>query len=129
MLLPSKSEGLGRYNTKLRHVWKKSLFGLDYWQTDKISLKNIYFSLILYVVFILPSQCFFPKLQLHVVKNWNNFCYSLFICISSKSVSPIFEIVFQTGDIDRFVLCSVISFLYFEIESSFSREKSPAAES
>ena len=41
----------------------------------------------------------------------------------SKSVSHIFEILFQTGDINIFVLHGVLFSRYVQLKSSFSDEK------
>ena len=43
--------------------------------------------------------------------------------MSSKSVSQIFEISFQTGDINIFVLRGVFFSRYIQLKSSFSDEK------
>ena len=45
------------------------------------------------------------------------------ICMSSKIVSQIFKILFQTGDINIFVLRSVFFSRYVRIKSSFLDEK------
>ena len=42
--------------------------------------------------------------------------------MSSKSVSQIFKILFQIGDIDIFVLRGVLFSRYIELKSSFSDE-------
>ena len=58
-------------NTKSRHVWKKTAIWICIGLLiDQLSLKNCIFLLILRVVFIVPSHCFFPKLQLHVTKKF-----------------------------------------------------------
>ena len=67
--------------------------------------------------FIFPSQYSSPKLQLQFLLNYVS------IYISSKSVSQIFKIIIQTGDINIFVHNSVISVLQFQIKTSFSSEK------
>ena len=46
--------------------------------------------------------------------------------MSSKSVSQIFKILFQTGDINIFVLRGVFVSRYIQLESSFSDEKTLA---
>ena len=45
------------------------------------------------------------------------------IYMSSKSVSQIFKILFQTGDINIFVLRCVFSSRYVRLKSSFSERK------
>ena len=48
--------------------------------------------------------------------------------MSSKSVSQIFKILFQTGDINIFVLRGVFFSRYVQLKSSFSDEKSISVE-
>ena len=48
--------------------------------------------------------------------------------MSSKSVSQIFKILFQTGDINIFVLRGVFVSRYVQLKSSFSDEKEINAE-
>ena len=48
--------------------------------------------------------------------------------MNSKSVSRIFEILFQTGDINIFVLRSVFFSRYVQLKSSFSEEKNISSE-
>ena len=48
--------------------------------------------------------------------------------MSSKSVSKIFEILFQTGDINIFVLRGVFFSRYFQLKSSFYDEKNISGE-
>ena len=43
--------------------------------------------------------------------------------MSSKRVSQIFKILFQTGDINIFVLGGVLFSVYVHLKSSFSDEK------
>ena len=43
--------------------------------------------------------------------------------MSSKSMSQIFKILFQIGDINIFVLCGVFFSRYVQLKSSFSDEK------
>ena len=43
--------------------------------------------------------------------------------MSSKSMSQIFEILFQAGDVNVFVLRSVFFSRYVRLKSSFSDEK------
>ena len=43
--------------------------------------------------------------------------------MSSKSKYHIFKILFQTGDINIFVLCSVFFSRYVQLKSSFSDKK------
>ena len=49
--------------------------------------------------------------------------------MSSKSVSQIFKILFQTGDINIFVLRGVFFSRYVQLKSSFSGEKTLAVKS
>ena len=48
--------------------------------------------------------------------------------MSSKSVSQIFKILFQTGDINNFVIRGVIFSRYVQLKSSFSDEKNISGE-
>ena len=48
--------------------------------------------------------------------------------MSSKSVPQIFEILFQTGDINIFVLRGVFVSRYVQLKSSFSDEKNIGGE-
>ena len=56
-----------------------------------------------------------------VLKSFLLHCTS--ICMSSKSVSHIFKLLFQTGDINVFVLHGVFFSGYVQLKSSFSDEK------
>ena len=49
--------------------------------------------------------------------------------MSSKSVSQIFKILFQTGDINFFVLRGVFFSRYVQLKSSFSDKKISAGKS
>ena len=67
----------------------------------------------------------FPKALASRCKKVLNyfFQHSTSIFMSSKSVTQIFKILFQTGDINTFVLRSVFFSRYVELKSSFSEEK------
>ena len=49
--------------------------------------------------------------------------------MNSKNVSQIFKILFQTGDINIFVLRGVFFSRYVQLKSSFSDEKTSAVKS
>ena len=49
--------------------------------------------------------------------------------MSSKSVSQIFKILFQTGDINTFVLRGAFFGRYVQLKSSFSDKKKTAVKS
>ena len=49
--------------------------------------------------------------------------------MSSKSVSQISKILFETGNINIFVLCGVLFSRYVQIKSSFLDKKNSAAKS
>ena len=51
------------------------------------------------------------------------------ICMNSKGMSQIFKILFQTGDINFFVLRGVFLSRYVQLRSSFSDEKTSAVKS
>ena len=53
-------------------------------------------------------------------------CTSIFM--SSESLSQIFEILFQTGDINNFVLRGVFFSRYVQLKTSFSEEKNISIE-
>ena len=85
------------------------------------------------VVFIVRSQCSFPRLQLHAIKKLsNNFCCIVSICISSKSISQIFKILFLPGDIEisKFLSLMVLFLSYiFNQKVIFLAKKTPTVES
>ena len=49
--------------------------------------------------------------------------------MSSKSTSQIFKILFQTKDINIFILCGVFFSRYVQLKSSFSDENTSAVKS
>ena len=49
--------------------------------------------------------------------------------MSSKNVSKIFEILFQTGDINVFVLRGVLFRKYVQLKSSFLRKRTSTVKS
>ena len=51
-----------------------------------------------------------------------------FTCMSSKTVPGIFKILFQTGDINIFVLRGVFFSRYVQLKSSFSDKKNISSE-
>ena len=51
------------------------------------------------------------------------------ICMSSKSISQIFEILFQIVDINLFVLCGVFFSRYVQLKTSFLTKITSAEES
>ena len=73
---------------------------------------------------------FFKNYHLHwIVDRANIICkYCTSICMSSKSVSQIFKILFQTGDINIFVLRGVFFSRYIRLKSSFPDEKNISGE-
>ena len=50
------------------------------------------------------------------------------ICMSSESMSQIFKILFQTGDINIFVLRGVFFSRYVQLKNSISNEKNISGE-
>ena len=84
-------------------------------QAEQIFSVNIYtYFSILGVAFLVPFLCFFPKAPSFSCKK---------IFMSSKSVSQIFKILFQTGDINIFALRGVFFSRYVQLKSSFYDEK------
>ena len=68
----------------------------------------ILFHSILGMTFTIPFLLFFKALASYGKKTLKQFLlYCTSICLTSKSVSQIFEILFQTGDINIFVLRGV----------------------
>ena len=85
------------------------------------------------LVFIVRSQCSFPRLQLHATKKLsNNFCCIVSICISSKSISQIFKILFLPGDIEMSKFLSLMVLILSDIFNQnviFLAKKTPTVES
>ena len=129
-MLPSKWENLCRWSTKLIHVCKKVPLALDCRQSK-------YSHVVYNLKFFNFGHCFcssfpilFPKSPASCWKKfWNNFCCIIHTSIftSSKSVSQIFKILFQTWDINIFILCGAFS-RYVLLKSSFSDVKNISGE-
>ena len=68
-----------------------------------------------------PASC-----DKEILKQFLLHCTS--ICMSPKSLSQIFKILFQTGDINNFVLRGVFFSRYVQLKSSFSHEKTISGE-
>ena len=75
---------------------------------------NIYFS-ILGVTFAVPFLCYFQKLQLFAALYY--YIYELKKCLR------FLKTLFQTGDINIFVLCGAFFGRYVQLKSSFSGKK------
>ena len=83
--------------------------------------------IILGVAFALPFLCCFHKLKFLVIKCLKQIllhCTSN--CISLKRVSQIFKTLFQTGNVDIFILCGIFFGRYAQLKSSFSDKKTSA---
>ena len=72
------------------------------------------------VAFAVPFPCYFQKLQLLLVKNFEIFFVALYVylfelknCVSNYV---------QTGDINIFVLHGIVFSRYVQLKSSFSNE-------
>ena len=66
----------------------------------------------------------FTELQLLVIKkNWNIFCSIVLLFVCTQKVSQIFKTLFQTEDIDIFVLGRVFFSKYVHLKTYFSDEK------
>ena len=52
-----------------------------------------------------------------------SFCCIVLLYLCAQKVSQIFKILFQTRDINIFVLCDVFFSRYVQLKSSFSDEK------
>ena len=73
--------------------------------------------------------CYFQKLHFLVIRNFEIIFAALTsICVSSKGVSQIFKILYQTGDISNFVLSHVFLSRYVQLKSSFSDEENISSE-
>ena len=71
----------------------------------------------------------FPEAPSYDKKNFKiNFGALCSICTSSKSVSQIFKILFQTGNIDTFVVYVVFFSRHVQIKISFSDGKNISGE-
>ena len=72
----------------------------------------------------------FPKAPASYCKNVLNkfLLHYAYILISSKSMSQIFKILFQTGNINIFVICAVFFSRYVKLKSFFSDEKNISGE-
>ena len=124
-MLPSKWENLSCCSTKLIHVCKK-LAGIT----------NILIKYIIYIFFNFGCGfcSLFPMLFLKAPVSCCNKFLNYFllhgtsIFMSSRTVSRIFKILFQTGDINIFVLCGVFFSKYVQVKSSFSGKKNISVE-
>ena len=107
-----KNESFAQYNTKSRHVWKKAAIWMGL-LTNQISLKIFlkYFLLILGVAFLVPSQYFFPKLQLHITKKCEIILFALrFYWEQLKKRVSDFKILFHKLETETF-LSFFVSFM------------------
>ena len=106
-----------KINTLLQKT--NTCIGLRAKQIFLVNIKYTYFS-ILGVAFAVPFLCYFQKLQLLVVKKfWTNFCCIVLLYLWAQKVSQIFKILFQTGDINKFVRRGVFFRRYFQLKSFF----------
>ena len=131
-MLPLKWENLSRCSTKVIHFWKNHC--LLHWIEGRT---NIFRKYIIYIFFQFWAWLLrflfyvFSKSSSYCGKEtfWNNFWrIVLLICMSSKSISQIFKILFQTGHIDIFVLRDVLCSRYVQLKSCFSDEKNISGE-
>ena len=69
--------------------------------------------------------CYFQKLQILVVKKFELIFVAMYFYIYElkKYVSDSYKILFQTGDINIFVLRGVFFSRYVQLKSSFSGEE------
>ena len=130
-MLPLKWENLSRCSTKLIHVCKKLPLELDC-RRSKYSqwIYNIHIFSILGMAFEVLFLCYFQKLLLLAVKNFflkQFLLHGTSIFTILKSVSQIFKILFQTGDIND-VLRGVFFSRYVQLRSSSSDEKNISGE-
>ena len=93
-------------------------------QAEEIFSVNIKYNFsILGVIFAVLFLCYFPKLQLLVIKKIEiKFTALLFyLCLISKKVPQIFKILFQTGNINIFVLRGIFFSRYVQLKSFFQQ--------
>ena len=100
-------------------LWTKQIF--------LVNIKYTYFSS-LGMAFAVSFLYYFQKLQLLKKNFWTNFCYIVLLYLRVQKVSQIFKILFQTGDINIFVLRGVFFSRYVQLKSSFSDEKNISGE-
>ena len=118
----SKWENLSRCSTKLIHVWDL------HWIAGRI---NILCEYIIYIFFNFGTgfcgsfAMLFPKAPASCCKNVLNkfLLHYASILMSSKSMSQIFKILFQNGNINIFVLHGVFFNRYVQLKCSYSDEK------
>ena len=111
MCLPLKSEGLDQYNKKSPQTWKNRRHFdqiVDISNTFFFKKKKIVF---LGAAFTVPSQCSFPKLQLHAMKKLCfNFSNIVFLFASSQKVSDFWN---STSNWTLMILFFIVSFLSY----------------
>ena len=79
---------------------------------------------ILGVVFVVLLSMLFPKPPASCGKKiWNKFCCLVLLFVWAQSVSQIFKILFQTGDINIFVLCGIFFSTYVQLKTYFPGKK------
>ena len=119
---------------KINTFWWKTAtcIGLQVEQIFSVNIINIYFQFwgwLLRILFFF----FFVISESSSSRGKNSFeiifvaCTS--VCMSSKSVSQILKILFQTGDINIFALHGVFYSWYVQLKSSFPDEKTSALKS
>ena len=128
-MLPSNRENLSRCSPKLINVCKKLALALDCRQIKfSLWIYNIHIFSILGVAFAVSFLCYFQRHQL-LVEKINNFCCIVLLFVwAQKIISQIFNILFQTGDINIFVLRGVCFIKYVQLKSSFSDERNVSGE-
>ena len=109
---------------KLMHFCSKKL--PLHWIADRANIlcKYVIYFFNFGCAFAASFLCYFQKLQLLVVKKfWSNFCFIVLLFLWSEKVSQIFKTLFQTRDINIFVLRGVFFSGYLQLKSSFSDVK------
>ena len=92
-------------------------------QAEEIFSVNIKYNFSILGWFLRFFFCYFPKLQLLVIKKIEiKFTALLFyLCLISKKVPQIFKILFQTGNINIFVLRGIFFSRYVQLKSFFQQ--------
>ena len=110
--------------------YKINIFTKNYhlhWAAGRANILSnyiIYIFSTLGVAFAVPFWCYFQKLQLLVVKIFEQiFCCIALLYLWAQKVSQFFKILFQIGDINIFVLRGIFFSRYVQLKSSFSDEK------
>ena len=101
-----------------------------YWIIGRTNILCEYLINIFFSILDATSAVVFPEAPAsYDKKELKDFLlHCTFTCMSSKTVPGIFKILFQTGDINIFVLRGVLFSRYVQLKSSFSDKKNISSE-